>query len=144
MASSDCPTCEVPMKRCGKVYECSNCSFERPIRAYNTRKGVMTPTQEAEIEAVKVRFWARVTMGAILGPECEAKYEWKEFKHELLDWGAVSLVMEIGMKNDEGKLSSLLCRYRVHIFIGRKGRLFAYGKGGKKLEGDDTLWAHLH
>lgn len=140
MASNDCPTCKVPMPRVGKTYECPNCLFERPIRAYKAHNDVITRSQLATLDTIKARFWRRVT----LGPQYEEKYEWKEFKAELLEWGAISVVMEIGMKNDEGKMSSIFCRYRVHLFVGRKGRLFAYGKGGLKLEGDDTLWAHLY
>lgn len=128
------------MPKVGRVYECPNCLFERPVRAYKPNNDSVTPSQVAEIEALKERFWRRV----IGLPEFHDKYEWKEFKHELLEWGVVSLVMEIGRKNDEGTMAAILCRSRVHIFIGRKGGLYAYGKGGKKLTGDDVLWAHLH
>lgn len=52
-------------------------------------------------------------------------YEVEEWEH------FVSVVLEVGMKNDEGTYASVLCRDRVHLFIYKKGRIQYSTKKGK-------------
>lgn len=47
-------------------------------------------------------------------------YEIKEWKISECEY-FVSLVVEYGLKNDEGTLASLIARDRAHLFIGKKG-----------------------
>lgn len=51
-------------------------------------------------------------------------YEFKEL--ELKEYsGFISLWMVVGNKNDENKLTSILCRETAHLFIDRKGNIAA-------------------
>ena len=47
-------------------------------------------------------------------------YEVKEFTIQECEF-FVSVVIETGMKNDEGTYASIFARERVHIFIGKRG-----------------------
>lgn len=48
------------------------------------------------------------------------KYEIKTFEVEDCKY-FVSLVVEVGMKDDEGTLAEVFCRDRAHLFIGPRG-----------------------
>lgn len=49
-------------------------------------------------------------------------YEIKEYKvHE--NEFFVNVILEVGMKNDEGTYASIVCRDRVQLFIYKKGRI---------------------
>lgn len=61
----------------------------------------------------------------------EGKYELKEFTVSENKY-FVSVVAEVGMKNDEGTLASILCRNRVHLYIGQRGGMtYPMTKNGK-------------
>lgn len=49
--------------------------------------------------------------------------EIKEFKVEELDWGSVSIVAEVGGIGDEGTYAAIMCRERIHVFIGKNGAI---------------------
>lgn len=42
----------------------------------------------------------------------------------------VSVVVVVGMKNDEGTMAAVLCRKRGHFFIGRRGGIKAVDPSG--------------
>ena len=65
--------------------------------------------------------------------------EWvKDNDHEIKIWKVedygyfVSVVVEVGLKGDEGTFASLIGRNRAHIFVGPKGGLSYITKKGKK------------
>ncbi len=68
----------------------------------------------------------------------ESKYEYKRFDvKESPETGQVFLLTEVGLKNDEGTMASILCRSSRHIAIGKKGGLTllnARKTRGKKLD----------
>ena len=75
----------------------------------------MTRQQERKINLI------RDYMNNYMGKHSDA-YEMKE--EEIVDLGVggiVSVVMETGMKEDEGTMAAVLCRNRIHVFIGPKG-----------------------
>lgn len=47
-------------------------------------------------------------------------YEIKRWEVEETEY-FISLVVEVGMKGDEGTMASILCRDTLHVFIGKKG-----------------------
>lgn len=74
----------------------------------------MTAAQEKAIARIRRKAESGLFHG---GPE---KYEFK--KWEVEDCGSfISVVLEVGMKEDEGTMAELLCRDRAHLFIGRGG-----------------------
>lgn len=73
-------------------------------------------------------------------------YEIKEWDAKLLGYGIVSVVVEVGMKNDAGTMASILCRDRFHVFIGKNGGMFQYvrrTKGGKSRRTAITKYGYL-
>ena len=48
------------------------------------------------------------------------KYEIKQFEITDCEY-FVSVVVEVGMKDDEGTLAEVFCRDRAHLFIGKRG-----------------------
>lgn len=60
------------------------------------------------------------------------KHEFKKFEVEELDWGNVSVVIETGLKNDEGTMAAIFARDYCHVFVGPKGGVTWYRhKDGK-------------
>ena len=51
------------------------------------------------------------------------EYEYKRFEVQLLDWGAVQIISEVGRKGDEGTAASIFARARRQIFVGKRGGL---------------------
>lgn len=61
----------------------------------------------------------------------KGSYEIKEYEVTELECGLVSVVLETGRKGDEGTLAELICRQRVHLFIGKRGGITYYDKNVK-------------
>lgn len=70
-------------------------------------------TRAQEIALKKIR---KLTDGIMFGDEWEIK-EWTVHENEYF----VSVIVETGMKNDEGTLASVFCRERAQLFIGKRG-----------------------
>ena len=79
----------------------------------------MTQAQERRVEMIR-REIEREFFPMHRNPEI------KEFKVEELDWGSVSIVAEVGGIGDEGTYAAIMCRERIHVFIGRKGSISYY------------------
>lgn len=96
----------------------------------------MTKSQEKAIEKIRKLgeelFWGRAD-----------EYEFKEFDIKELNYGTISLVVETGMKNDEGTLAAIFARDRAHLFIGKRGGITYYDKtcNRKRFEGYSLLQA---
>lgn len=65
--------------------------------------------------------------------------EWvRDNDHEIKIWEVqdceffVSVIVEVGLKGDEGTLASVFGRNRAHIFVGPKGGLSYPTKKGKR------------
>lgn len=71
----------------------------------------MTKAQEKAIAKVR-----KLVESELYSDEYEIK-EWEISENKYF----VSLVVEYGMKNDEGTLASLIARDRAHLFIGTRG-----------------------
>lgn len=116
-----CRVCEerVPHTRLTDPDEwrCENCGHRRPARPFKrrNRKPGKTASQEAAIERIK-----RQVLVAHAGEAHVDGYEVKEFTVEDFGW-FVSLVVEVGLKGDEGTMASVFARTRRHIAIGRNG-----------------------
>lgn len=70
-------------------------------------------TRAQEIALRKIR---KLTDSIMFGDKWEIK-EWKVTENEYF----VAVIVETGMKGDEGTLASLLCRERAQLFIGKRG-----------------------
>ena len=118
-------TVSISCKECGNNFwetfgdtaDCTNCGFERPFHQRNARTDKMSPAQEKMIVFAREQIFENDSNGY---PE---NHEYKRFEVELLDWGEVQILTEIGSKTDEGTMAAIFCRTRRHIFIGRKGGL---------------------
>ena len=85
----------------------------------------MTRQQERKIEVI------RNYMNGYMGRHSDG-YEMKEEHIEELGVGGiVSVVMETGMKEDEGTMAAILCRNRIHVFIGPKGGVTCISRNRK-------------
>ena len=71
----------------------------------------MTNAQEKALQRIK-----NLVESEFYHDEMEIK-TWKIDENEYF----VSLVLEYGMKNDEGTLAEIFGRNRAHLFIGKKG-----------------------
>lgn len=93
------------------------------------RKGIMimTKTQERKIELLKKRAAQELFMGD--------DDEFKKFEVTELNYGGVSVIIETGTKGDEGTLAQVFCRYRVHVFVGKRGGLTYYNARGTSKSG---------
>lgn len=89
----------------------------------NTSEIKMTKSQEREIERLIVDFF-RYT--SLLSPE---KYEIKKLDIMETTYKTVIVVIETGMKGDEGTAASILCRSMRQFFIGPRGKVHWYEKG---------------
>lgn len=52
--------------------------------------------------------------------------EIKKFEVKELEYGSVSLIAEVGSVGDEGTCAEILCRERIHVFIGKNGAITYY------------------
>jgi hypothetical protein len=71
------------------------------------------------------------------------RYELKELKVEDMGNGRISIVVESGMKDDEGTMAAVLCRDRLHVFMGKRGGLTRINDKGKSVSiswWDATHW----
>lgn len=67
------------------------------------------------------------------------KYEIKQFDIDENEY-FVSVVVEVGRKNDEGTLAEVFCRDRAHLFIGKRGGItYPVSKQMK-----DGSWKHYY
>lgn len=101
----------------GDTADCTNCGFERPFHQRHARIDAMSSAQERMVEFAREQILANDSNGY---PE---NHEYKRFDVELLEWGSVSILTEVGSKTDAGTMAAIVCRTRRHIFIGRKGGL---------------------
>lgn len=116
--SIPCPECSNDFwETFGDIADCTNCGFERPFHQRQARTDVISPAQEKMIAIAKERIFANDSNGY------PGTHEYKLFKVELLDWGVVQILTEVGRKSDEGTMAAIFCRTRRQIFVGRKGGL---------------------
>lgn len=101
----------------GDTAECTNCGFERLFHQRHARTSAMSPAQEKMVEFAREQILANDSNGYPMD------HEYKRFDVELLDWGSVSILTEVGSKTDAGTMAAIFCRTRRHIFIGRRGGL---------------------
>jgi hypothetical protein len=57
------------------------------------------------------------------------EFEVEESEHFLIIYSVT------GLKNDEGTMAAVFARDRRHIFIGKRGGIFAYGRNSVKYKG---------
>lgn len=88
----------------------------------------MTKMQEKRVKQIKEN-WTQLCHGI----KYAEKYEIKEWEVEELKY-FVSLIIEVGLKNDEGTMAQVYCRKRCHIFIYKGGRM-TYPISHKKKDG---------
>ena len=63
----------------------------------------------------------------------KGEYEIKEYEVKDCEY-FLSVVIETGMVGDEGTMASILCRNRVHLFIGKRGGItYPCYKNGKHM-----------
>ena len=79
----------------------------------------MTQAQERKVEMIRKEI-EREFFPMHRNPEV------KKFQVEELDCGIVSLIAEVGSVNDSDTYAAILCRERIHVFIGRKGSISYY------------------
>lgn len=60
------------------------------------------------------------------------RYELKELRVEDMGNGRISIVVESGMKEDEGTMAAILCRDRIHVFMGKRGGLTRINERGRR------------
>ena len=78
----------------------------------------MTREQERAVAALKEKF-----LGFYGYPETK---EFKAEKIEEIHGGVLYVMLEVGMKGDEGTLASLLCRNTLSVLIGKRGGYYNY------------------
>lgn len=98
------------------IWKCENCGHTLPRRVRRHGTG-RTPSQDKAIECVRDALLEKN------GRYSDREQVLKKFEVTDMDWGSVSLVIEVGSEGDEGTLGSIFCRDYRHIFIGRSGGL---------------------
>lgn len=84
----------------------------------------MTKSQEQAVKRVRA-----LVESELLSDDYEIK-QWDVHENEYF----VSLVVEYGLKNDEGTLASLIARDRAHLFIGKRGGIrYPVSKDGQTI-----------
>lgn len=73
----------------------------------------MTKMQEMKVNMIKKQ-------AENLHHSYSSSYEIKQWEVKENEF-FVSVVVEVGLKSDEGSLASILCRDRLQVFIGKKG-----------------------
>lgn len=76
----------------------------------------MTQAQERRVESIRKDLEYEFFKG-------HKNPEIKKFKVEELECGSVSLVASVGSVEDEGTYAEILCRERIHVFIGKNGAI---------------------
>jgi hypothetical protein len=76
----------------------------------------MTSAQERKVESIR-KDLESVFFNGHKNPEIK-KFEVKES-----ELGFVSLIAEVGGVGDEGTCAEILCRERIHVFIGKNGAI---------------------
>lgn len=71
----------------------------------------MTAAQERAVKRIR-----KLAENCFYSDAWEIK-EWEVNENEYF----VSVIVEIGHKNDEGTLAAIICRDRAHLFIGKRG-----------------------
>lgn len=79
----------------------------------------MTQAQERRVESIR-KDLEYVFFKGHKNPEI------KKFEVEELGCGLVSLVAEVGGVDDEGTYAAIMCRERIHVFIGKNGAITYY------------------
>lgn len=79
----------------------------------------MTQAQERKVEMIKKEI-EQEFFSMHRNPEI------KKFEVEELEWGSVSLIAEVGGVGDEGTYAAIMCRERIHVFIGKNGAITYY------------------
>ncbi len=98
------------------VWRCNNC-FHEIRRVIRKRLEGSSPLTQSQLDAI-----TRIQQDRLLGQG--TGYEVKEFR--LTNLGrCVSVVVTVGRKGDEGTMAAVLCRYRGHFFVGRRGGIEA-------------------
>lgn len=82
----------------------------------------MTPSQEKRISQIKELYLYYHSYGSD-----KDRYEVKKFEVNPISpeqkRSIYSVVIEVGLKGDEGTTASIYCRNRNHFFIGRRGKI---------------------
>ena len=89
----------------------------------NLEEMEMTKAQEAVIKTVESYMLNRMCKR-----NEDNRYEVKRKEVDEITENTVSLVIETGLKGDEGTMAAILCRDMVHLFIGKKGGVSCYVK----------------
>lgn len=76
----------------------------------------MTQAQERRVESIRKDLEYTFFKG-------HKNPEIKKFEVEELDCGLVSLIAEVGGVGDEGTYAAIMCRERIHVFIGKNGAI---------------------
>jgi hypothetical protein len=76
----------------------------------------MTQAQERRVESIRKDLEYEFFKG-------HKNPEIKKFEVEELEWGSVSLIAEVGGVGDEGTYAAIMCRERIHVFIGKNGAI---------------------
>ena len=83
----------------------------------------MTREQESVINAIEAYMLHRYVIGK---RDDEKRYEIKYKQVDPITENTISLVIETGLIGDEGTLAAILCRDRIHVFVGKKGGVRCY------------------
>lgn len=73
-------------------------------------------TRQQELQVARIKKQTETYYG-----KCQDNYEIKKWEVEETDYGKVIVNVEMGLKNDEGTLASIIGRDYTMIFIGVRG-----------------------
>lgn len=141
--SAECPTCgnhiwTADLLDGSPVWQCTNCSHRRPRKVTKRGEGV-TPAQRAAADRFMFRALHWACPDTAPGHAC--RYEVKKHE-EKMQHGRLSVVFEVGLKNDDGTAASIFCRDHYMWFFGRKGGVSAYdSKLERSVNGDAAFRA---
>ena len=88
----------------------------------------VTPKQKLQLEKIR-----RIAVEVNHGRSQVDNYEIKQFDVRVSDY-TTSVVIETGLKGDEGTMASIIARDRAMIFIGKNGGMKHVVKGANNLK----------
>ena len=89
-------------------------------RAKASKGKFVIPDNITKRQKDKLEYIKNMTLDAEYG-STKDKYEIKKFDVSVDDLGNASVIVEAGLKNDEGTMASVLTRNTAIIFIGKNG-----------------------
>lgn len=98
----------------------------------------LNPSQVRTLAAIWREAWQNASGHDLKGGG--ERYEVKRWELKQLSERVMSVIIEIGLKDDEGTYAEIFSRTRAHVFVGPRGGVTWLRRGGAWAGGKRDLW----